>query len=251
MRGRSRPRVPTPRTRGRASKPLPWYQRDGDRRLAQDRTQLAGAYPDLTYHFDEETDLASLEGTLTLKAASCGVPTRIAVRVEFPWAYPEQEPRIYDAAGRFPHTPDRHFFPDGRCCLWLEPESRWDPRAPDGLCRLLDEAAIFFDRQLVCDATGDNAWPGPARGHGDAGYIEFAKEQLEVDTGELMALAPTLAHLPATGRNSQCGCGSGRKYKICHLHAVETLERRVGVVRLRSIFRNVLQRAALGETGPR
>jgi SEC-C motif-containing protein len=244
MRGRSRPHALTRRTIGRASKPLPWYRRDGSRRLDQDQAHLAEAYPDLMFRFDDETDLASLEGTLTLRAASCGVPTRIVVRVEFPRPYPEQEPRIYDEAGRFPHIPDRHFYPDGRCCLWLEPESRWDPKAPDGLCQWLDEAAIFFDRQLVYDAIGENAWPGAAHGHGDAGYIEYAKEQLDVDTGELRALAPTLAHLPPAGRNSRCGCGSGRKYKSCHLDGVAALERRVGMVTLRAVFRNWLQRSA-------
>ena len=114
MRGRLYRRAPT------QAKPKAWYQRDGGGRLAQDRERIAAAFPGLSYQIDEQAGRVFLEGTITL-VAECGISTPIQVRVEFPDDYPEHEPRVYDAAQRFPYEADRHFYPDGRCCLWLPP----------------------------------------------------------------------------------------------------------------------------------
>ena len=123
MRGRLYRRAPT------QAKPKAWYQRDGGGRLAQDRERIAAAFPGLSYQIDEQAGRVFLEGTITL-VAECGISTPIQVRVEFPDDYPEHEPRVYDDAQRFPYEADRHFYPDGRCCLWLPPESRWNAKDP-------------------------------------------------------------------------------------------------------------------------
>jgi hypothetical protein len=181
--------------------------------------------------------------------AECGVPTDIQVRVEFPDDYPKGEPRAYDAANRFPHAVDRHFYPDGRCCLWLLPESRWNRSDPEGLCRFLEEVAVFFDRQLVYDAEGKGTWPGKQRGHGSNGYIEFVQELLDGDQQLLTVLAPIFANVSDIGRNRQCPCGSGLKYKKCHLTTVEEISRRVGWVTLRGVFRRWLDKNPTIEKG--
>jgi len=187
------------------------------------------------YHIADEDGQVRLEGTITL-LAECGVPKLIPVRVEFPLDYPQREPRAYDAADRFPHEANRHFYPDGRCCLWLPPETRWKAEDSEGLCHFLEEIAVFFDRQLIYDAEGKGIWPGEQRSHYTAGYIEYIQELLNGDKHLLDALAPTFANRSGTGRNSPCPCGSGIKYKKCHLHIVEDISQRVGSVELRTIF---------------
>jgi len=167
--------------------------------------------------------------------------------VDFPDNYPEQEPRVYDAANCFPHEANRHFYPDGRCCLWLPPESRWNADDPEGLCRFLEEVAVFFDRQLIYDAEGKGIWPGGQRGHGGDGYVEFVQELLGEDQQLLVALAPIFANKSNIGRNSRCPCGSELKYKKCHLHTVQEINRRVGFVTLRKVFQKWLQKASTAE----
>ena len=236
MRGQSYPRVHT------HPKPRPWFERDGDRRLRSDQACIAATFPDLMYHIDEAAGGVSLEGSITL-LAECGVPTCIPVRVEFPGDYPTREPRVYDAAGRFPHEANRHFYPDGQCCLWLPPESRWDATDPEGLVRFLEEVAVFLDRQLVYEAEGKGTWPGAQRGHSGDGYVEFVQELLGGDQQLLVVLAPIFAHHSDIGRNSRCPCGSGLKYKKCHLATVQEISRRVGFVTLRKVFQKWLQKA--------
>lgn len=75
-----------------------------------------------------------LQGYVTFKLAS-GSPQRIRTRIEFPPDYPGHEPLAFDAAGRFKHDANHHFYTSGRCCLWLDVESRWRPDDPDGAAR--------------------------------------------------------------------------------------------------------------------
>jgi hypothetical protein len=238
MRGRSYRRAPT------QTKPKTWYERDGGERLARDRERIAAAFPGLSYRIDEQARHVFLEGTITLEA-ECGIGTLIQVRVEFPDNYPEHEPRVYDAAQRFPHEADRHFYPDGQCCLWLPPESRWNAKDADGLCRFLEEVAVYLDQQLTFEAVGKGQWPGRQRSHGDAGYIEFVLELLGGDQRLLAALASTLANRSGVQRNSPCPCDSGIKYKRCHLHTVEEISRKVGLIRLYAVFRRWCKNAAM------
>ena len=205
----------------------PWYEWDGGARLARDKALVCEHYPELRHRFDSYAGRAWLEGTMTLRTASA-VPVRFCVRVEFPDGYPDREPRIYETAGRFARDPDRHMLPDGLCCLWLRPESKWQARDPDGLLRFLDEAILFFERQLIQEMYPDDPWPGGERGHGLQGYEEYALELLGGDDDLLSALAPVLVGVARVGRNDACPCGRGAKYKRCCLGRVEEVERRVG-----------------------
>jgi SEC-C motif len=115
----------------------------------------------------------------------------------------------------------------------------------DGIRHFLEGVAVFLDQQLTYEAVGKGQWPGRQRSHGDAGYVEFVLELLGGDQRLLAALAATLANRSGVQRNSPCPCGSGIKYKRCHLRAVEEISRRVGLVRLYAIFGRWCKNAAM------
>src|SRR5215469_8545188 len=92
-------------------------------------------------------------------------PKSLAFRAEFRQI---ERARLYDAARRFLPKPggrlvDRDLGSDGQCCLWLDPESRWDSRESSALRLFLDELAVFFDRRLIYDLTHE--WPGRSYSH--------------------------------------------------------------------------------------
>lgn len=128
-------------------------------------------------------------------------------------------------------------YEDGQCCLWLPPESRWNPDDPNGLCHFLEEAAVFFDQQLVYEAGGRGVWPGAQRSHGDEGYLEFVQEVLGGDRQLLAIFAPVLLGLQPghVQSNDQCPCGSRWKYKRCHKQRVKDIKRRVGSGNLQAV----------------
>lgn len=210
-----------PRGRTAASKPQPWYKRNGGALFQRDDGIVRAYYPGLTWTFDQSGLLARLHGSITIVEAG-GIGTPVATRLEFPSDYPASEPVAFETEHRFEWEAERHIFEtSGQCCLWLAPFSKWRREDPEALRAFLDELAVFFDRQLVFDAT--KRWPGPAWDHNVFGYWQFAVEQLG---GE--AQATDFITGRRSGRNDACPCGSGRSYKRCHLSQHETLARRIG-----------------------
>jgi hypothetical protein len=137
---------------------------------------MAEHYPELLFGSDPVTGCEAFEGVLPLVAVRSGVVRRVPVRIIFPVGYPDDEPRAFDHTDRFlPHTAVRHFYSgDGRCCLWLPWDSRWQPSRHDGLLDFMAHLSIFFHHQLIFDVSGQ--WPVPARGHGRNGYASSCRK---------------------------------------------------------------------------
>lgn len=148
----------------------PWFEQDeGDERLKRDRQLIRVDYPDLKYGLNHRSKRVFLDGFITLRA-ECGIRTRIKTRVTFDDLYPRYEPIAYETGNMFPHTANRHFYPDGACCLWLPIETQWNPRGATALHSFLDQVSTFFERQLILDASPDKRWAWGQRGHGIEGY---------------------------------------------------------------------------------
>lgn len=222
-------RRPTTRTKA-------WFERaEGATRLAHDQALVAREYPSLSFRIDRESGDVYLEGSLVYRSES-GIPTEVPIRIDFPFDYPNREPRAFDVAGLFEHSWDRHFAnKEGACCLWLPPKSRWNISDPDTLLTFLDEVVLFFHRQLIYDATGRKDWPGPQYGHRLDGYEQWIAEEFD-NEGALRAFVPVLNANLKIGRNDRCPCESGRKFKRCHAEILENIRRNVSVTVLSRVF---------------
>ena len=129
-------------------------------------------------------------------------------------------PRVYEVGGRHKEISskhdvqpiDLHFYPDGSCCLGI----RFSPERHLTIESFMDELVIpFFYRLSYVDKHGLVAARGDLwgeYGHGEDGIREYINEVLSMATRE-------------PGRNELCLCGSGRKYKRCHLDDVTSLKR--------------------------
>jgi hypothetical protein len=204
-----------------------WFERDdGNARLAHDRRLLTGKYPDLEFALNFRLQKAVLRGTITLKEETSGIPTRIKNRIIFPDDYPETEPTASDDANQFPHVADRHFYKGGECCLWLPLESQWRSEEDDTLLNFVDQVAVFFERQLMYDASG-GVWAWGERGHGDAGYIEFLEEQLDANYQTIQKLMPVITGITVIYNKSKCPCGSNRDYSFCHKQKIDYIKDKI------------------------
>ena len=129
-------------------------------------------------------------------------------------------PTVYEVGGRHAliaereaiDTIDLHFYPDGACCLGLQLLA--DRRTT--LKEFMDELVVpFFYRLSYTDVHGLGAarnflWAEYS--HGDQGLREYLS-----DVADIARLGQ--------GRNDPCPCGSGRKYKRCHLGEVSRFKR--------------------------
>jgi len=205
-----------------------WFERDeGAERFAQDRDLIRHDYPDLKYVLNHRLKRVFLDGTITLRA-ECGIPTRIKTRIVFTGAYPKYEPMPFETGNLFPHIADRHFYPDGGCCLWLPVESEWKPHEPDGLHKFLDQVSTFFERQLIYDASPEKIWAWGERGHGIAGYIEFVQEALDGDALLVSKFTGVLSGREKIEPLSPCPCDKGKKFKYCHAKRIARIIERLG-----------------------
>ena len=132
-------------------------------------------------------------------------------------------PTVYEVSDRHARIADReqtdtidlHFYPDGACCLGLQPLA--DRRTT--LNEFMDEMVVpFFYRLSYTEVHGLEAARRHLWGeysHGDPGLREYLSDLVEIARRGL-------------GRNDPCACGSGRKYKRCHLGEVDRLNRARG-----------------------
>ena len=130
-------------------------------------------------------------------------------------------PKVYEVGGRCIDIAeqnqcdmiDLHLFDDGACCLGLNYAIDRNLTVE----RFINELVVpFFYRLSYTDQYGLNAARDHLWGeysHGDAGEQEYQDEILQ-----LVGKNP--------GRNQSCPCGSGLKYKRCHLDEVEAVKRR-------------------------
>lgn len=130
-------------------------------------------------------------------------------------------PKVYEVGGRREQIAskcnvpiiDLHFFPEDRaCCLGIN-------RAHDVRFRIdafvTNLVIPFFFRLSYTEHYGledarRSLWGEYS--HGSEGMRQYEKEILDISRR-------------ATGRNKPCPCGSGRKYKRCHLDEVEAVDR--------------------------
>ena len=125
-------------------------------------------------------------------------------------------PTVYEVGGRHALIADRenievidlHFYPNGACCLSLQLFA--DRRVT--LVEFIDELVVpFFYRLSYTDSYGLRSARQYLWGeysHGDKGFREYLSD---IDRMAKHGL----------GRNELCVCGSGRKYKRCHLGEVD------------------------------
>ncbi len=209
-----------------------WFERDeGDARLAHDRRLIAAKYPDLKYVLNHRKKIVFLRGYITLKEETSGIPTRIGAKIVFPDNYPIKEPFAIETWNLFEHIADRHFYKDGVCCLWLPPESQWRADDENVLLNFLDQVAIFFERQLIYDATGGKVWAWGERGHNRSGYIEYIEEKLRIAPDKLHLFLSLITGQTELDKKSRCPCGSRRPYQHCHMPVVIDLTAFAGIIK--------------------
>src|ERR1044071_9565643 len=169
--------------------------------------------PALRYIASADGSVA-FEGDFVFKLAS-GSPQRIPTRIEFTLRYPDEEPRALHLGSRFAHDGNHHFYTNGRCCLWLDVETRWKPADPEkSLQRFLDELKVFYLRQLMMEANPKLTWPGRARGHGFEGHLEHLQERLHMSLEQMTVMLRALEG--GVHRNAPCPCGRRVRYRKCH-----------------------------------
>lgn len=172
--------------------------------------------------FDKETGQLKLGYTEDYRAISSFLCEKFEVRFDLERIHRNGWPSVYEVGGRSFEIArrnrcrliDLHFYEDGTCCLGLN----YAVEKYITLKRFTTELVIpFFYRLAYTDRYGltavkRNLWGEYS--HGESGIREYEVELQRIATKE-------------PSRNELCSCGSGLKYKRCHLAEVEAYKRRI------------------------
>ena len=198
---------------------------------------LASNFPELSYvprdrsilgelrfcaAFDRDSGQLKLGDTEEHMAADTFLGDAFKVRMDLGHVEVKAWPKVYEAGGRHFDIAeqnqceliDLHFYDDGACCLTLSFSAGRNP----SLRRFILGLVIpFFYRLSYTDRYGLTAARNDLWGeysHGDPGLRQYPDEMLRITSSN-------------PSRNRPCPCGSGSKYKRCHLDEVEEVKRRI------------------------
>ena len=135
-------------------------------------------------------------------------------------------PVVRELGGRIPRIADRHMYPDGRACLFVEAEYWF--KHPDGLDLvefLRGPVMSYFVGQMSYEQ--EKRWPFGERSHGAAGVVEFYAPL--VGSREPQVIKRFLQMIVAKKMRStwRCPCGSGHRLWGCHGDVVRQFRSRI------------------------
>jgi len=164
--------------------------------------------------FDAKIDsagIASICGVFSVYSEHGHLYESVRLRIVYPASFPalNQPPSVYLESHRdcWKNGNYSHIEYDWKLCLFVPGESGINFSREDSLNQLfgiihtfLFKERIYQQRLARAQLGGRPAeWPGEDRSHGDAGVKEAIRD------------------MGGVGRNDPCPCGSGLKFKKCHL----------------------------------
>ncbi len=165
----------------------------------------------------EEDGYIRVNGEIALTHKDVGEYDRYSVSIRFPEAYPRCFPRVIETSEKIPRIPDRHVNDDSTLCLTVEPEER--RIAKNGI-----SFKFFLDKVLVPHLSREThrslspEYEDGEYAHGAEGIWKYFEEILEISGKHgLLKELEVIVETKWPGRNDRCSCGSGKKFKKCHL----------------------------------
>ena len=162
----------------------------------------------------DQDGLAFISGRLELCSAHGSVYETAHIRIVYPPKFParNQPPSVFLESHHdlWVNVEDSHIEGDWKLCLFVPGESKIRFADEDSLEKLLVVVHSFLIKQRIFQKRLKQSrsygrlaiWPGPARSHGIAGLQEAARSMGKIR------------------RNAPCPCGSGLKFKKCHINCL-------------------------------
>jgi hypothetical protein len=140
--------------------------------------------------------------------------------------YPFTTPLVQEVSEKVERTEDWHVDKEGFCCLGIDHElEQKAKRGLDITCFYQEIVYPFFTNTILKQKTGSYA-NGEYK-HKENGIQEYYAEKLQLFYNDVITkLLEAIYNYDIPDRNhSYCLCGKNKKFKHCHLEAVERLNR--------------------------
>jgi len=156
-----------------------------------------------------------IEGVIPLRDSNGNVVYDYKISIDFQFAIPN----VKELEELIPHDIDRHLYPsDWSLCLGypLALLSFWINSGYDCCVYVEKKVLPYLANQYYFDRNGE--WFIKGLDHGIGGTMEFYSKIFKTDNNVIiLSRLGDVLNNKKYGRNALCFCGSGLKYKNCHL----------------------------------
>src|SRR5690554_710600 len=165
----------------------------------------------------KEYGFIRVKGGIPLIHPEKGEFDRYEVLIIFPKNFPKCFPKVIEISEKIPRNANRHVNYDNTLCLAVEPEEQ--AIAKNGI-----SFKFFLDKVLVPHLARETFrenkgfYPDGEYAHGYDGIWEYYKSILDKEDKQLiLEELEQVANSSWPKRNDKCSCGSGKKFKKCHM----------------------------------
>lgn len=191
--------------------------------LKADVKEVVVAYPELEVYRIKGIPRA-LEGPLHIRDVNDQERGVFEIRLTVPTEYPQGFPSLRETSKKIPRTKERHIYEDTHdCCVVVRQKQIIEGRKGITLLRFMrDYAEPYFANQIYFEENGKFAEGEYA--HGECGQFQFYIETFKsLNVKVILRGIEVARNKTGPERNDPCLCGSGIKYKKCHLSAVQEI----------------------------
>ena len=173
----------------------------------------------------DENDISYLKGVLDVPNDNQEVVNSFLIEIKFSKGFPYRFPLLREIGGVIPNEADWHKYGEDQCCITVTADEVIKCRNGITVSTFIEGYAIpYFANYIYKRQT--NMYKNGEYGHGKLGVFQFYATLLKTEDMLLWSECFRQAFQNtgvSIGRNDGCFCGSGQKYKQCHLRVYNSL----------------------------
>lgn len=173
--------------------------------------------------------ISFLRGTLDIPNDNIEIVGTFLVEIYCSEKFPYRFPILFETGGEIPNEPDWHKYKNASCCITIWPDEILKCKNGISVSLFIEKHAVpYFANYLYKRQTGE--YKNGEYAHGISGTNQFYESLMKTSNRDLwnQYFKNTFQNLKVgCERNDICFCGSGDKYKQCHLKVFNTL-RQIG-----------------------
>ncbi|TNE81395.1 MAG: hypothetical protein EP332_04550 [Bacteroidetes bacterium] len=166
-----------------------------------------------------------LKGVLDVHDDERNVVGHFLIEVHCSEGFPYRFPALLEVGGEIPNKDDWHKYENNRCCITVLPDEIIKCKHGISVSTFVEKHAIPYLANHIYKKL-EGKYKNGEYAHGLPAWSQFYGELMKTENKEKWMDYADMAFgkkKESCGRNDTCVCGSGLKFKNCHLKVLDSL----------------------------
>ncbi len=195
-------------------------------RFIQDIPALLNRYKNLRVVQQQGKSLPILKGVIDIPDDNGTAVGNFLIELHCTPMYPKRFPKLFEVGGEIENTANWHKYPDGSCCITVEPDEIIKCYNDISLLEFMNKYGVpYFLNQIHKKQFG--YYLNGEYSHGESAFSEFYSDLLGGSLKKDWVIWALMAFesFPMPELNDACACGSRNKFKDCHFPRIQALRK--------------------------